>query len=382
MTEFAVHHFLRCHSMSDNDSADVSTQVWYAAFEPSKTSHLVATCGGNKVCVIDVETGIVQYRYTYPKGLLYTLSWSTACPRNNILATGGTNNTIVLIDLSTESVYCHYSLFQGKNKYKKIFISSILFHPSQNILFCALNNGYLYILQFETDDSRIVNLENRYNIDLKCEIFGLAFCEINDYLLIATNVGLKGWDNSQSQDQELLDFELPKNPNEMYKDQNENVIDSIEIVKDSWIATKVALHGVIYIFNLDAALSKTKNNKCLVKPTYILQWSDTDNYFMSCSVGLDGKLLACGDDRGSIWIYNLKDLAFKSSKSDSKVISVKSVLKWPKLEDKFLKKKKKLEVDVYDIVMAKCAVHSSGKYLVAVTNNNLVCLYKKSTVKK
>jgi len=87
-------------------------------------------------------------------------------------------------------------------------------------------------------------------------------------------------------DQELIDFELPKNPNEMYKDQNENVIDSIEIVKDSWIATKVALHGVIYIFNLNSTLPKTKNNKCVVKPNYILQWSDTDNYFMSCSVGL------------------------------------------------------------------------------------------------
>lgn len=89
-----------------------------------------------------------------------------------------------------------------------------------------------------------------------------------------------------SQDQELLDFELPKNPNELYRDQNENVIDSIEIVKDSWIAVKVALHGVIYIFNLDATLLKKKNNKCLVIPPYILKWSDTDNYFMSCSVGL------------------------------------------------------------------------------------------------
>lgn len=75
-------------------------------------------------------------------------------------------------------------------------------------------------------------------------------------------------------------------------------------------------------------------------------------------------------------------MAFKSSTFDTKVITVNSVLKWPKLQDKFLKKRKKLEVDVYDIVMAKCAVHSSGKYLVAVTNNNLVCLYKKSTVKK
>jgi len=201
-----------------------------------------------------------------------------------------------------------------------------------------------------------------------------------------------------SQDQELLDFELPKNPKELYEDQKECVIDSIEIVKHSWIATKVALHGVIYIFNLDAALSKAKNNKCLVRPEYVLKWSDTDNYFMSCSVGLgmhliliilksdlinilfthiiDGKLLACGDDKGSVWIYNLKDIDFKSSTGDSEVITVNSVLKWPKLQDIFLKKKKKLEVDVYDIVIAKCVVHSSGKYLVAVTNNNFVCLYK------
>lgn len=42
-------------------------QVWQAVFEPSKTSHLVATCGGNKVCVINVKTGMVQYRYTWPK---------------------------------------------------------------------------------------------------------------------------------------------------------------------------------------------------------------------------------------------------------------------------------------------------------------------------
>uniref|UniRef100_A0A2H8TMA1 Leucine-rich repeat and WD repeat-containing protein 1 n=1 Tax=Melanaphis sacchari TaxID=742174 RepID=A0A2H8TMA1_9HEMI len=194
-SEFVAHHFLRCHSKTDSDSADVSTQVWYAAFEPSSKSHLVATCGGNKVCVIDVETGVVQYRYTYPKGLLYTLSWSTACPRNNILATGGTNNTIVLIDLSANLAYLHYSLPQGNSK--KIFISSILFHPSQNVLFCALNNGYLYILKFETLNYRIVNLEQQYFIDLKCEIIGLTFCEINEYLLIATNAGLKGWDNSQ-----------------------------------------------------------------------------------------------------------------------------------------------------------------------------------------
>lgn len=85
--------------------------------------------------------------------------------------------------------------------------------------------------------------------------------------------------------------------------------------------------------------------------------------------------MACGDDKGSIWLYNLKDIDFKSSKSNKKVIEAHTIIKWPKLQDSYLKKKKKLEVDVYDIVVAKCAIHSSGKYLVAVTNNNFVCLY-------
>lgn len=88
------------------------------------------------------------------------------------------------------------------------------------------------------------------------------------------------------EDQELVSFKLPENPNELYKDQNENVIDSIEIIKDNWIATKVALHGVIYVFNLDKALSKINDDKCVVHPSYILKWSDTDNYFMSSGVGL------------------------------------------------------------------------------------------------
>lgn len=85
-------------------------------------------------------------------------------------------------------------------------------------------------------------------------------------------------------------FELPENPNELYKDQNEKVIDSIEVIKDSWVATKVALHGVIYIFNLNTTLSKIKNNVCVIKPACVLKWSDTDNYFMSCGIGL-GKFL-------------------------------------------------------------------------------------------
>lgn len=61
----------------------------------------------------------------------------------------------------------------------------------------AINDGRLYVFEFETDIRRIVNLKQQCIIDLECEIFGLLFCEKNDCLLIATNNGLMGWNNSQ-----------------------------------------------------------------------------------------------------------------------------------------------------------------------------------------
>lgn len=61
----------------------------------------------------------------------------------------------------------------------------------------ALNDGRLFVFEFETDNRRIVNLEQQCVIELECEIFGLLFCKNNDCLLIATNIGLMGWNNSQ-----------------------------------------------------------------------------------------------------------------------------------------------------------------------------------------
>ncbi|XP_050420946.1 leucine-rich repeat and WD repeat-containing protein 1-like [Adelges cooleyi] len=377
--EFEPKHFLRCHSKTDTDTANVSTQVWQAVFEPnvgSKMSYLVATCGGDKVCVINVKTGIVQYRYSYSKGLLYTVSWCTACPNNNILVTSGTACTIVFIDLQSESAYLTYNLFQSK-KLRKVFVCSTIFHPYERKLFCAVNTGNIFILGFDIDGSRIVNIVQLNTIETECEIFGLTVCEKMNYLLIATNKGLMGTTISDKYSHKPTVFELPANPNELYKYQHEKVIDCIEVVNGSWIATKVALHGVIYIFNLETVLANMNNNKCVVQPTYILNWSDTDNYFMSCGIGLGGKLVACGDDKGGVWIYDLKHLDFKTVQKNTETIDPNKVLKWPKVHDSYLKKKKKLEVDIYDIVVAKCAVHCSGKYLVAVTNNNFVCIYSK-----
>ena len=62
-------HFIRSHS-KNNDPADIQTQIWEVVFEPdpedaSKTTSNVATCGGNSICIIDVNTGTVLMKYKH-----------------------------------------------------------------------------------------------------------------------------------------------------------------------------------------------------------------------------------------------------------------------------------------------------------------------------
>ena len=45
--------------------------------DPSKTTSLVATCGGNSICIIDVNSGTVLMKYKHKdiKENFYTLAW-------------------------------------------------------------------------------------------------------------------------------------------------------------------------------------------------------------------------------------------------------------------------------------------------------------------
>ncbi|XP_015251214.1 PREDICTED: leucine-rich repeat and WD repeat-containing protein 1-like, partial [Cyprinodon variegatus] len=102
-------HVLQCHSKQDS-SEDFSTQLWACAFQPLSESNggnrLVATCGGDSVCVIDCEMGMVMKKYKVPGEEFFSLAWSTvlmsrggsapsqAC---SILAAGGKRGLVKLI---------------------------------------------------------------------------------------------------------------------------------------------------------------------------------------------------------------------------------------------------------------------------------------------
>lgn len=88
-------------------------------------------------------------------------------------------------------------------------------------------------------------------------------------------------------------------------------------------------------------------------------------------------LLCCGDDKGSLWLYDLQSLNAPDPQIPLKVLPL-CVLPWPHLIDHYTDKKRKLAVDTYDIVVDKVALSSDRNHIVAVTNNNMVCVWEKN----
>lgn len=77
------------------------------------------------------------------------------------------------------------------------------------------------------------------------------------------------------------------------------LVDSLVLVGDSIVATKCALHGVIYLWDLMATLTASGegHQTITVTPIRVLTWSNTDNYFMNmgCHPGeCTSKFIAAG----------------------------------------------------------------------------------------
>lgn len=90
----------------------------------------------------------------------------------------------------------------------------------------------------------------------------------------------------------------------------------------------------------------------------------------------EAQLLCCGDDKGSLWLYDISKLP--TPKSDAHIeVEPDVILPWPQLTDPYTEKKRKLSVDTYDIVVAKVSLSSSRNHVVAVTNNNMVCVWER-----
>ncbi|XP_064082369.1 leucine-rich repeat and WD repeat-containing protein 1-like [Macrobrachium nipponense] len=400
-------YFLRTHS-KNNDPADVQTQIWQCIFEPSlkkphESTGVVATCGGSSVCFIRVTDGEVVLKYNRNTKSaaavenLYALAWSAVpldsvgLKKLNILAAAGTKSTVLLIH--PDAGVC-YQMFRTVPTKAAAVVCSLLFHPKKATwLFCGHEDGQIQLWdigvpnppKYETTPVHILTIPQ-----VARDVYNLTFSSTHDLLIGGCDGGLYAWkiDMEKIEANERLErtqFDLPE------VDGNGSVLDSVCMLRDDLLAAKCALHGQIYIFSLEKALNQRKFNKEQTslqrrssdRRILRLRWSDTDNYYMNMGVDQKSCILVCGDDKGSLWVYNLASYVngnIKSPLTSNTVCSAVepvTILEWPELEDAEVEKARKLKLDTYDIVVDKCCVSPGGRHIVAVTSNNMVCIWKR-----
>lgn len=119
------------------------------AFEPDpiyahKTTDLVATCGSNSVCVINVKSGdvITKHYSSNSQEEFYTVAWSTVNMveneggkklQSNILAAAGSRCTVHLLHPSRHECFLQEKI----KKPSSVSISSLVFHPLAKPLLCG-----------------------------------------------------------------------------------------------------------------------------------------------------------------------------------------------------------------------------------------------------
>lgn len=395
-------HFIRSHS-KNNDPADVQTQIWEVVFEPdpmdnTKTLSNVATCGGNSICIIDVNSGTVLMKYKHKdiRENFYTLAWTTLelnGEKTNILASGGIKGEIRMFHPTSKVCFHEWKPVDKKST----AVNSLVFHSSEPTwLFCGTNDGHVSLFDVGTptlptydgvNPKQLLKLFPDYG-----DVYNIAWSgHDSKWLLAGTAAGLVGWkidaekvkDESTKYRPFMVDFLLPEND----RDQGENpIVDSLAVVSEYSVVAKCANHGLIYMWDLkkttkDLAVDDAKKDKIMEKEVTMLanlKWSDTDNFYMNLGCHKGKGLIVCGDDKGSLWLYNMPTMVNLNPDPIRKIIDPTTRLMWPELQDDHLENSRKVPLDRHDIIIDKVTTSYDNNHIVAVTSNNMVCIWRRT----
>ncbi|XP_059573019.1 leucine-rich repeat and WD repeat-containing protein 1 isoform X2 [Alligator mississippiensis] len=332
-------HFLQCHSKS-NSREDFKTQLWSCAFEPLldggtrkdpivSSSRTVATCGGEAVCLIDCETGIVLKKYKVPAEEFFTVAWTTLTMVNkdnrkrthNILAAAGRRGIVKLIHVTADFCY-------GEIKAHKKPIATACFSTScETHLFTASYDKRIALWDIGVPDcdynfkaSQLLVMEA---VSVPLRIALVPSCP-DQYLLAGCEDGCFAWDIRVDRPQKNRPFEVTF----QFPDE------------DGEETTSHRVDGLAFL------------NKDVVAKEYVF----------------------CGDENGSVWMYNLSNhstwtTAARRKRSD-KSIAATQILKWPELRANG-------EV-LTDVLINNVITDPTFTYLVALTSVNIAAIWKKT----
>ncbi|KAJ7997006.1 hypothetical protein DPEC_G00224430 [Dallia pectoralis] len=379
-------HVLQCHSKQDSPD-DFSTQLWACAFQPVQynngdvkgESRIVATCGGESVCLIDCDTGLVMKKYKVPGEEFFSLAWSTVLMSRegnvglrpcSILAAGGKRGLVKLLHPRANMAY-------GEFRASRKPLSVLRFSPCQgNFLFTGSYDKKIVMWDIGGVDSEY-NFKVIQLLVLETTSVPLHVClspaSPDAHLIAACDQGLHSYDiqlnKNMMKRSEDMEITFPVYAKED-KDCNYHTIDGLAFLTDDIVASKSQMQGSIYLWSWSLTQAQRANKKKVVCAVILaeLQWSSTDVPYLSLNTCPSKGYVVCGDEGGRLWTYHVTDL-LKVKKSD-KAIPATEILEWP---TPVRKGKGPVEGPCINSV----AMDSELKYLVALSDKNMAIVWRR-----
>ncbi|NXH61133.1 LRWD1 protein, partial [Rhabdornis inornatus] len=385
-------HFLQCHSKG-NSREDFKTQLWSCVFEPVldsgarkdpivNSSRTVATCGGESVCLIDCETGTVLKKYKVATEEFFSVAWTTLTmvigdsrkKAHNILAAAGRRGIVKLIHVAADFCY-------GEIKAHKKPIATVCFSPTQEThLFTASYDKRIALWDIGIPDcdynfkaSQLLVLETA-SIPLRIAL--VPTCP-EQYLLAGCEGGCFAWNIKLDKGQKSRPFEaIFQFPDEESMTTSHRV-DGLAFLNDDVVVSKSSKLGCIYLWSWSRSFD-AKGKGCQQTMSAVilaeLEWSTTDMSYLTLSTCPAKEYVFCGDEKGSVWMYNLSNYttAWSSAKGkrSERKISPTQILKWPELR---VNGEQPPEILVNNVV-----ADPAFTYLVVLTSVNITAIWKKS----
>uniref|UniRef100_A0A669D1Z7 Leucine-rich repeat and WD repeat-containing protein 1 n=1 Tax=Oreochromis niloticus TaxID=8128 RepID=A0A669D1Z7_ORENI len=381
-------HVLQCHSKQDS-LEDFSTQLWACAFQPlpdsagnAGGSRLVATCGGDSICLIDCEMGMVMKKYKVPGEEFYSLAWSTvlmsrggnaSAQHCSILAAGGKRGIVKLIHPRNNVAY-------GEFRASRKALSVLRFnHQQGNFLFTGSYDNKILMWDIGGVDSQY-NFKVVQLLVLEIGTTPLHIClpptAPSAHLLTACEDGLHcyntqlGANNSTKRSKEMeITFPIYKKED---KDHDYHTVDGLSFLNDDIVASKNYLYGCIYLWSWSRTKVQRPDKKSKAVCAVVLaelQWANTEIPYLALNTCPGKSYMVCGDDKGKIWTYHIPNLQ-KNSFHTGKPILPTEVLEWPTPV-------KNGHGKVEGPSINSVAMDPELRYLVALSDKNMVIVWKR-----
>ncbi|VDP23160.1 unnamed protein product [Echinostoma caproni] len=214
-------------------------------------------------------------------------------------------------------------------------------------------------------------------------VLNLVFLPKFDVLLAGCEDGVFSWNLPEFRKEKLneeriadLEIKIPT--------RCEPCFDGLAKLTEQLVVVKCVEEGEIYVFDYAQVVQRSKRLSSGKKLVTVelrgqLRWQTTDEIYINVTARPGLNAVVCGDNEGTIWLYDLQ----KQIDEDARRFKAKPVkiLEWPECsiggsKDEDVQLKESITSGFKNPVVNTTDLSHDGQYLVAVTDNNLVCIWK------